>query len=110
VSTDDDSLSSKVNQALDARARGLDGTTLSRLHQARVHAVEQGRHRILGLTPWSAGGVAIAVIILLAVAVWGPLQQEPVEYPNPAHTIAQGEEPELLEDLDFYGWLADSRA
>lgn len=109
---DDDRLIETTNQALDARARGLDGATLSRLHQARVRAVEQGRHRWFGLSPWSAGGLATAAVVLLAVLVLDPSggsrQQSPAQPPQ--QVAAQSAEPDLLEDLDFYNWLADKKA
>lgn len=113
MTEDDNQLSRKANEALDARARGLDGATLSRLHQARVKAVEQGRRRLFGLPLLPAGGLAAAAVVLLAVVLWGPLgplQQEPGDYQPPHQSIAQGDELELLEELDFYKWLADSRA
>ena len=113
MTDDKQRLTTETNDALDARARGLDGATLSRLHQARAKAVEHGQRTIFGLRLLPAGALTAAAVVLLAVSLWGPLSpfhQDPAEQPVNTQSVALGDELELLEDIDFYKWLADSRA
>ncbi len=97
-----------ARQALDTRAEGLDGATLSRLRQARVTAIEQGTRRHRWFSHWVPVTGALATAALLAMNLWHD------QMPQPAPELA------LLESLvgdsvlpsstqpdpEFIEWLA----
>ncbi len=99
-----------ISEALDRRARDLDGHTLSRLRQARACAVAQATpahsHRPL---LW-AGGLGLAATALLAVLL---LPQTPPPAPAATDDLIEvatlDVELEVIEDLAFYEWLSVQR-
>lgn len=107
--SDDDKTCDAIKAALDERAYGIDGATLSRLRQARAHALAQPRgwRRWLRSPGWiPAGALAGIAAVLLTVNI---LQGDPdavmPEDATALEVIALGEDLELLEELDFYEWL-----
>jgi hypothetical protein len=105
---DEQLLNDRARQALQQRAEGLDGATLSKLRQARAHAVEQGlKRRHSWLTLWlPATGLATAAAALLAVNLWYGHAQAP-DAPDPGllESLAHEEMAQPIDDLDFYDWL-----
>jgi hypothetical protein len=89
---------------------GLDGQTRSRLARIRADAVEASARGRSWITPSQLlpiGGVAAAV---LAVAVFWGNPQAPVDPVASAaltdlDILLEGEELDLLEELEFYAWL-----
>jgi hypothetical protein len=88
---------------------GLDGRTRSRLARSRADAVEAAVRGRSWFTPWQlvpAGGVAAAV---LAIAIFWSNPQVPVAPTalTDLDILLEGEELQLLEELEFYAWLLE---
>lgn len=104
----DDELARAAKAAFDDSVERLDAATLSRLNQGR-HAALERLHSGRGAAAWGRWvpltGVAAAALITVML-VRGP---EPVALPGDAVTdfeiLLDGEEFEMLEDLEFYSWL-----
>lgn len=103
----------KIVSELDKSAEVLDPGTLSRLRRVRMQALEGRRDRVW--TGWRllfrlpAAGLASAVVVLLAFVVYfalpmGGTRQSPVE---DIEILANTDNLELYEDLDFYKWLTE---
>ncbi len=100
---------------LDQSTENLDAATLSRLNRARQQALarRRARHPLwLGL---GAVGAAAALVLGLGLArhAGGPLSALPAQNPASAAAdvaadglLADEDNAELVEDLDFYAWLA----
>jgi type VI protein secretion system component VasF len=104
----DQQLNTRITDALQQRADGLDGATLSRLRQARAHAVEQGsRRRHHWLTIWLPTAGVLAAATLVAVNVWY-VQPQDLAAPDPAllEHLALDSSPAPIEEPEFYEWLA----
>lgn len=107
--TNDSHIEQQLKDALDQRAAGLDGATLSRLRQARAQALEQPRHWWHGIA-WPQAGVvaALASVTLIAVLVMRQPAPEmlPLDPSAEALEVATLEHDlELIEDMAFYSWL-----
>lgn len=105
----DRALEQRAKELFDASAAELDAATRARLAVARERALEAATHRpaiaTRGLVP--AGGAA--AIAIVAAALWW-LAREP--QPDAAGQVVAFNELELLleidllEDPEFYDWLA----
>ena len=97
-------------RVLDESADDLDAATLSRLHRARLAAIETSRTRRAAVWAWPAL-FAAAASLALAVLIW-PAAQAPLDS-TPDSVIAAGDlellaadaDLALYEDLEFYAWL-----
>ncbi len=101
-------------------ARHLDPTIAGRLRAARRSALEAATSPLAGLTRWLIPTGACAVIALAALMVWQPSTQhgKPVAIQTGMTTVtdldsdlppdADQTDPNLYQNLDFYGWLASS--
>ena len=101
----DDKLIERNRALFEQSVTEVDGRIRSRLNQARQAALAElrVRPRITGWVTAAAGAVALTLIVLLRtgspsapVEVWA----EDVESP------AADADVELLEDVEFYAWLA----
>jgi hypothetical protein len=92
---------------------GLDGSTRSRLRQARASAVASvTRRRRFWFDPvrLAPAGVAAAAILAVAVMWSGPeTVVEPVESSvlSDLDILLDEEELDLFEELEFYAWLLE---
>lgn len=107
--TPPDFLQQRIVAALDDRAGDLDARTLARLAAARERALSR-RPSPLGRMArrWQAiGGLALAASVVLGVSVWlhGPMQGPMPPSPAELEMLAEDEELELLEKLEFFRWL-----
>jgi hypothetical protein len=105
----------RARQLFAQNVAGLDGPTRSRLAQARTAAVESvSRRRLppLGRPASIAFAGAAATALVAAAIVW----QMPEQAAAPAVDLAvldewelllEGENFELLEELEFYAWLLE---
>ena len=106
------SLERRAQELLQASVDALDGNIRSRLTQARSAAVEEARkarHPFFWRTVVPAGALAGAAA--LALVLWSSAPRAPA--PAALHNslddldlIVTSESFELLEDLEFYEWVA----
>ena len=102
-------LEQRIAAALDDRAANLDAETLARLAAARQRALA-ARRRTFGLSArrWQAvGGLALAASVVFGVSIWlhGPMQGPLPPSPADLEMLAEDDEVELLEKLEFFRWL-----
>jgi len=99
-----------VKKELDAGADGLDGEILLRLRQARHRALdraERSRWRF-AIPKWlTAGGLATAMVLVVAVSFWfkGSREGIPVHQAEDVEMLAAQENLDISRDLDFYRFL-----
>lgn len=107
---DDDRLIGKAKELFDESVQELDAATLSRLNQNRHQAMEQASAgSVVGhWNQWlPATGVAAATVF--AVVLW--TGNRPVDELTPPATasdleiILEGDDFEMLENLEFYSWI-----
>ena len=110
----------QARRLLDESAQALDAGTLSRLNRARQAALAQHTPRRRAGWMYLPAGLAGACALLLAVGVWHAHRTPaaiPVLTPATASAngnavnagdldmIANGDDLEMMQDLDFYAWL-----
>lgn len=107
---DDDPLVNRARELFDGSVQDLDAATLSRLNQNRHLALEQAatESATMSWQRWMpAAGVAAAA--LFAVVLW--TGNRPVDVLVPPSTVSdleillEGDDFEMLEDLEFYSWI-----
>lgn len=101
---DDREVMETVRERLEAGLDRMDDVTQARLRAARRQALAAG----VVHTRRRAAGWAMAAAVVLAVGLWvmhgrGELPAAGVE---DIEVLAAGDDLELYEDLEFYGWLA----
>ncbi len=98
-------------------AHRIDPVTAGRLRAARRQALEAAQAPALSSVRWLIPTGAFAVIALAAMMVWQPMpshQPAPTqqsanasgELDNDLPPDADQTDPNLYQNLDFYGWLA----
>ncbi len=102
-------------------ARRIDPATAGRLRAARRQALEAARAPAHRAVRWLIPTGAFAVIALAAMMVWQPLPQRPAtaavhatssvdDLDNELPPDADKADPNLYQNLDFYGWLASTNS
>lgn len=99
-------------------AQRIDPATAGRLRAARRQALESAQAPAHRAVRWLIPTGAFAVIALAAVMAWQPLPQH---VPTTSHVAGSVDEvdielppdadkadPNLYQNLDFYGWLAST--
>jgi len=102
-------------------AQHIDPATAGRLRAARRTAIEGSQARTHHTVRWLIPTGAFAAIALAAMMVWQPLQQHrtatsmqvssaadpaAADLDNDLPPDADKTDPNLYQNLDFYGWLA----
>lgn len=101
-------------------ARRIDPDTAGRLHAARRRALEAARTPARHRARWLIPAGAFAVIALATLMVWQPLPHRgatpsahvadmagaAADLDNDLPPDADKTDPNLYQNLDFYGWLA----
>ena len=106
----DDEIARRARDLFDQSVEELDAATLSRLNRARHEALDEtgvGRPGVRWL-PWMPVGAAAAAAALAVLIVnGGGPDIVPVETDRAAdlEIILEGEEFEMLEELEFYSWI-----
>ena len=104
-----DPMQEQILAALDERAASLDAATLARLAAARRAATaRRGSVWGVGGRRWQAvGGLALAASLAFGLSLWlhGPLQGPASPSPAELEVLAEDEDLELFERLEFYRWL-----
>ena len=111
-STPQDPVEARSKALFDASVGNLDGRTRSALTQARHAAIAELEHskrplmwRVVG----PVGGVIAAAFVLLVM--FAPLRYTPTSIEGSTmpfedlDIVAETEDLEMLEDLEFYAWL-----
>jgi hypothetical protein len=109
----DDQLVSQVRRTLDMGAEELDAVTLARLRAMRRQAVAELGARAERRTWWwvPAATFATAAVAAMVFSVWnGDRDFAPGAELSELEILADAEALEMLEDLEFYEWLAASDA
>jgi hypothetical protein len=107
--TDDDKAILKTAiDSLDQSIEHLDGHTLSRLNQARHHALDQTARPRLFNTQWLKAG-AIAALIFTVVNGWMMFSASKIQQmdTDDFELIVVNEDFELMQDLDFVAWMIE---
>ncbi len=107
---DDDPLIDKAKALFDESVSELDAATLSRLNRNRHEALEQAAEgRVTGhWNQWvPAAGVAAAAVFAVVIWTGDPPVDEltPPAQASDFEIILDGDDFEMLEDLEFYSWI-----
>lgn len=109
----EDELARRARKAFQDSVRNLDGSTRSRLAQARARAVDAaGRRRIWWPLPSPLvplGGIAAACLVAVLFWQMPAFRVAPIEPQvlTDLDILLDGEELELFEELEFYAWLLE---
>lgn len=104
----DDELTKRITDQLDAGSERLDGATRSQLTQAR-HRALAARHRKVWIWP-AAGGAVLASLV--AVMVWtgrGPAINE-LNSANDFEMLTESDGIELYQEMEFLQWLEEEES
>ena len=109
----EEELLKKSRDALDESVESIDASTLSRLNQARQQALQSKQTLAHYLSTWLPASVAAAAVIAVSISLMPNLEKasDPEilteQVFDDIDIIASNEELELLEDLEFFGWLIE---
>lgn len=103
----DQLLAKRAKEAFDESVDGLDAATLSRLNRSRQAALAELERPGRAWLQWMpATGLAAAVLVAV-IMIGGPGETDVISAPASDFEILISEESiEMLEDLEFYSWLA----
>ena len=104
-----------IKKNLDDSTERLDAGVRSRLTQARHHALDQKKGVPSWFGDWSwktVSGVAAmtAVLLALVLALNGPATNQAGSDLEDLDLLANADQLELYEDLEFYAWLAEEES
>lgn len=106
---EEERLAQRAKALFDESVDALDGETLSRLNKSRQRALAEARRGSAQAhwSRWAPLGAAAAAAI--AVALWWTLRGAdalPGAAPSDVEILLAEDDLELLEDLEFYRWMA----
>jgi anti-sigma-K factor RskA len=104
-------LEQRSKSLLDQSAEDLDARTRSRLTQARHAALEElRRSRRSPVWRWApvAAMAAVAAVMIAMPVRDGSRQESPTLLLEDFDLVADSENLELLQDVEFYAWLDES--
>lgn len=105
----DERVVQRAKALFDESVQALDAGTLSKLHRARERALARARggEKRAHWTGWMPAG-AVTAAVIVAVAWWHArgTGELPGAAGYDAEILLAGEELEMLEDLEFYRWMA----
>ncbi len=108
MSNDDKQFVDQVRDTLDLHAGKLDEVTAARLAAARRNALDSRPRRTHWLPVAALSAIAASVLTVALL-----LNQDvglPGDDPEALELVAQSDDLELVEDLDFYDWLDATQA
>lgn len=102
----------KIRECLDKESEIQDLQTVRALRSGRLEALDLfERKRARGTIPrWiTAGGIATAVVLVVAVSMFHFSSRKllPLKNTDDLEMLNATEHPEMYRDLDFYRWLAE---
>lgn len=106
-------LEGRSREVFDASVEALDARSRSKLNQARQRALEELRHA--RPVPWRvlvpAGGLAVAATLAILIGLYSGANgggDTATAVPlDDLEIVAGGEAIEMIEDVEFYSWLAE---
>ena len=106
----DDELGRAARALFDDSVDELDGATLSRLNQGRHRALEKATPSpaYLRPLPWLATSGAAAAVVVAVLISGQPASTPDGVGPGTAadvEILLQGDDFEMLEELEFYSWI-----
>ncbi len=106
----DDELGRAARALFDDSVEELDGAALSRLNQGRHRALEKAAPNpaYLRPLPWIATSGAAAAVVVAVVITGQPASSPGMVGPDTAadvEILLQGDDFEMLEELEFYSWI-----
>jgi len=110
-----EAFAARLGQRLRDSADEFDAQTRSRLNQARQAALEEIRPRSAWLRAPALAGLATAAVAIIAVSLWQPASQAPQPLVTPGiedtdlELLMAEESLDMLDDLEFYTWLATAQ-
>lgn len=121
MTSPDEHFEQRARELWHEAARRIDPATAGRLRAARRQALEAAKAPAHRAARWLIPTGAFAVIALAAMMVWRPLPQHPVtaaihaassvdDLDNELPPDADKTDPNLYQNLDFYGWLASTNS
>ena len=110
---DRNDLEARARAAFDASVESLDGRTRSKLTRARHAAIEELHQS--ARRPWQRPSVVLGGLSAAVLAVWVGVGQFTPVTPSELvlddiELVADAPSLELLEEVDFYAWVARERA
>jgi len=111
------SLAREAAKRLDATLEEIDAQSLDRLRRARLAALTKapGRGRLGALAGWrpywlTPARFSLAAVALVAVSLYAVVPAHAPKAPSPEalEIMTSGEQVAMLDELDFYRWLAVS--
>lgn len=104
---------SRTRAAFDASVESLDGRTRSKLTRARHAAIEELHQS--ARRPWQRASVVLGGLSAAVLAVWVAIGQFTPVTPSEIvlddmEFVADAPSLELLEEVEFYAWVARERA
>ena len=100
----EEELHQKAKKLLDESVDQLDGSTLSKLHQARSQALGRGIRKLPEYSGWAGAGALVASFAVALVYFDQSPPPLPAIYEDPLQQAA-AENMELMDDLEFIAWL-----
>ena len=105
-------LETRTRAAFDASVEAIDGRTRSKLTRARPAAIDE-LHRATR-RPWQRAGAALGGLSAAVLAVWLAIGQFAPVTPSDIvlddmELVAEAPSLELLEEVEFYAWVARER-
>lgn len=103
----DERLAEQAKKAFDRSVDGLDAATLSRLNRARQAALAEAARPERAWLRWLPATGAAATVLLAVFTLQGPGEVDVISAPATDLEFLLSEESiEMLEELEFYSWLA----
>ena len=106
MNTRDDQLNEWVRSALEEEIEAPDALLAARLQAIRLQALERTRSRgwsYESLLPLGTATAAIVMALSFMLSRPAPIEAVPLAF----ELIAASQDMDLVEDLDFYEWLAN---
>jgi hypothetical protein len=101
----------RAKSLFDESVERLDGQTRSKLTRARQAALDELKHQ-RARPRWLAhplGGLTAAALVAVVVLMWPGVVRTPTgpgaEPRDDLEIVANGDEIEMLQDVEFYAWL-----
>jgi hypothetical protein len=102
----------RIRECLDEELEIQDVRTVRALRSSRLEALDlfETKRGAMGIPRWiTAGGIATAVVLVVAVSMFYISSQKSlsVKSADDFEMLNGTEQPEMYKDLDFYRWLAE---